>query len=150
MNDTYVDFATDDGPPELQPYYRCCHCQRHIEWFVPPGASSPSVGRGHGWWFHPDQGDIPKNGLECDPDHIGTKAEPVVDIVEIVCMNDHCWVPGTSILNSANEETGYVLPEKMCPVCGDRGRQDIYYTPVVFNAQSERAEHVDYQRSEHT
>jgi len=149
MNDTHVDLTANDGPPELQPYYRCRHCVRPIEWFVPPGGSSPSVGRGYGWWFHPDRVDLDEPGVWCDlDDDIDTEAEPVVDIVEIECMNDHVWVPGTSVLNSAGESTGYVLSEKMCPVCGDDGRQAVYYEPVVFNARSERAEHDAWAISE--
>lgn len=141
MNDTYVDFSGAEGPADLPPYYRCRDCERPIEWFAPPGSRHETIGRGYGYWFHPDRRAVNQPGLECDPDDIDTLASPVVRIVEVVCTNDHCWVPGTPVVNSGGESNGQVLSENMCPICGDRDRAATYVEPVVFDARTELAEY---------
>lgn len=39
-------------------------------------------------------------------------------VAEMVCPNDHVWVPGTPVLNAGGESGGGVLSEEFCPACG--------------------------------
>ena len=101
--------------------------------------------RGFGFWHHPARVDTDGIGARCgDSDET---AEPFTRIVEIVCVNEHCWVPGTLVVNSAGEDYGQRLSAEFCPVCAGAPAHT-YTEPLPFNPVAELAAYRDWYNSD--
>jgi len=123
--------------------FQCKNCGLVIQWVSAGGSYQP--GRGFGYWHHPTRVELDETGMKCeDSDEM---AEPFTHIVEIVCGNDHCWVPGTLVVNSAGEDYGQRLSSKFCPVCADT-KLHIYREPLSFNPIEELALYEAWRKEE--
>ena len=122
--------------------FPCKHCGLAIEWVSALGSI---FGKGLGYWSHPARVDANKPGMRCgDSDET---AEPFTRIVEIVCVNEHCWVPGTLVVNSAGEHHGQRLSAEFCPVCAGAPAHT-YTEPLPFNPVAELAAYRDWYNSD--